>query len=161
MERRAIEVKKSLIFKYAKELNSLSPFLHQLLFLDEVSIDSRSMLKKKGYFPTGGSSVIEGKFNREKRISLLCFANCRGFFHTTETEGTFTRLKFFNAIRELIKSGRVSTYPGPNSIWIMDGAAIHMDPEIVYYLRSVGLKRSSFYLPTVHSTIQLNIFLAT
>ncbi|KAG9398108.1 hypothetical protein AC1031_014908 [Aphanomyces cochlioides] len=29
--------------------------------------------------------------------------------------------------------------PGPSSVWILDGAAIHCDPQITHYLRSVGI----------------------
>lgn len=56
------------------------------------------------------------------------------------TEGTFTRQKFFDCIQKFaIQSGKVETYPGRHSIWIMDGARIHCDKNIIMYLRSLGI----------------------
>lgn len=62
------------------------------------------------------------------------------------TNGTYTRLRFFNAIRNLVQSGKIETYPGRNSVWIIDGAAIHLSQEIIDYLHSLGLK--IFFLPS-------------
>ncbi|KAF0725309.1 hypothetical protein Ae201684P_013438 [Aphanomyces euteiches] len=33
----------------------------------------------------------------------------------------------------------VRQYPGEGSVWILDGAKIHLDAGIVYYLRSIGI----------------------
>ncbi|KAG6606471.1 Serine/threonine-protein kinase rio2 [Phytophthora cinnamomi] len=33
----------------------------------------------------------------------------------------------------------VHQYPGSGSVWILDGAKIHCHPDIVYYLRSLGI----------------------
>ncbi|CAK4468659.1 unnamed protein product, partial [Aphanomyces euteiches] len=30
-------------------------------------------------------------------------------------------------------------YPGRSSVWVLDGASIHCHPDIVFYLRSVGI----------------------
>jgi hypothetical protein len=55
--------------------------------------------------------------------------------------GTFNRTNFFACCRDFAtKDGRVHQYPGPYSVWIMDGASTHCDPNIVNYLRSVGIK---------------------
>lgn len=50
------------------------------------------------------------------------------------TSGTFTRQIFFNYL-----SKNVDTYPGRNSIFILDGARIHCHPNITNYLRSLEL----------------------
>ena len=42
-------------------------------------------------------------------------------------------------------NGNVCTYPGRNSVWILDGASIHCDSKIIYYLRSLGIY--VLYLP--------------
>jgi transposase len=34
--------------------------------------------------------------------------------------------------------GKVEEYPGKHSIWVLDGARIHCDSEIIYFLRSLG-----------------------
>jgi len=58
---------------------------------------------------------------------------------------TFTCAIFFSCIKEFLKKGTVDPYPGRHSIWVMDGASIHMDENIVDYLFSVGI--IVIYLP--------------
>lgn len=38
-----------------------------------------------------------------------------------------------------LRSGKVETYPGFHSVWILDGARIHCDDKIISYLRSLGV----------------------
>jgi len=59
--------------------------------------------------------------------------------------GTFDRLTFFGCLKSLIKSGKVEHYPGRYSVWVIDGAAIHLDRNIVLYVRSFGIY--IFFLP--------------
>lgn len=54
------------------------------------------------------------------------------------TEGTFDRQKFLVFCREFALE-HCCKHPGKNSVWIMDGAAIHCDANIVVYLRSLGI----------------------
>merc|ERR1712137_1098698 len=140
MERRALQSKRSMILAYTLEINSLTPLVEQLLFLDEMSIDSRAMLKKRGFFIRGTCPVYHGNFARSERISILGFCNHEGFLEVYKSKGTFTRSVFFEKIRSLVNSGKVQAYPGRNSVWVMDGAAIHVDANIIYYLRSVGVR---------------------
>lgn len=56
------------------------------------------------------------------------------------SEGTFNRKKFFSCCRTFaLNNDQVQRYPGFNSVWIMDGARIHCDPNIIRYLRSIGI----------------------
>lgn len=56
------------------------------------------------------------------------------------TEGTFNRVKFFDCCKKFaLNNIHVQRYPGFHSIWIMDGARIHCDPNIIRYLRSIGI----------------------
>jgi transposase len=71
---------------------------------------------------------------------LLCFLGEQGFLDVFDTEGTFTRKKFIDKCREFIlESGKVSQYPGYNSVWILDGDKIHCHRKLVYYLRTLGV----------------------
>ena len=140
LQRRAIDIKLAAITSFTEELNNLSPLPEQLLFLDEMSLDNRDMFKKKGFFRKGEDPIYFGVFRRSERISILSFADISGFVSTYETEGTFTRKIFFDKIQLMVNTGLVSRYPGPRSIWILDGAKIHLDENIVYFLRSVGLR---------------------
>jgi len=140
LERRALQTKRSKICEYAVEFNSLVPLLDQLVFLDEVSFDNRSMLQKRGYFKRNGTPVFHGVFRRSERHSLLAFCNINGLLEVFRTEGTFTRVKFFNSLRTLIRSGKICGWPGRNSLWVMDGAQIHMCTDIIHYIRLCGVK---------------------
>ena len=148
LERRAIQICEAEIVRFALELNSLPWILNNLVFLDEVSFDNRDMLRKKGFGFRGihinnlkGKKLYyRGEFCRKPRLSLLCFIGIDGLLDTFSTEGTFDRLKFIACCKEFaLKNPHVKQYPGPNSVWILDGAAIHCDPNIVYYLRSLGI----------------------
>ena len=50
------------------------------------------------------------------------------------TDSNFSRVS-----RNLLKAGKCSPYPGKRSVWILDGASIHCDKNITYYLRSIGI----------------------
>ncbi|KAG6974519.1 hypothetical protein JG688_00003033 [Phytophthora aleatoria] len=50
-------------------------------------------------------------------------------------------MEFVQCCQDLLHAvrGPIRQYPGPNSVWIMDGATIHRHPAIIHYLRSVGV----------------------
>jgi transposase len=82
------------------------------------------------------------------------FIGASGLLDCFSTDGTFTRHKFIDALKEFaLNNTEVRTYPGKNSVWIMDGASIHCDRNITYYLRSLGIhliflpKYCAFYNP--------------
>lgn len=139
VERRAIQMRYENIYKYCTEISALHWFYSNLLFLDEVSVDNRGILRNRGYAIRGQRLVHRGEFCRKPRESLLCFLSENGIEETYNTKGTFNRLKFFEAIKEMATSGKCEQYPGRNSIWILDGARIHCDPSIIYFLRSMGI----------------------
>ncbi|XP_053683690.1 uncharacterized protein LOC128733873 [Sabethes cyaneus] len=140
IERRAIQIRKADILRYTDELEAFKWELHQLVFIDEVSFDSRDMLRNYGYGVKGKKVIFRGEFNRRPRESYLCFLGQGGLLESYRTEGTFTRQKFFDCVRKFaIQSSKVEFYPGKNSVWIMDGARIHCDKNIVLYLRSLGI----------------------
>ena len=93
----------------------------------------------RGYAPRGQKLFVRGEFTRSNRVSLLCFIGVNGLLEACITNGTFTRLKFFEHCRRFAKSGKCQVYPGIHSIWVMDGAKIHCDASIIDYLRTVGI----------------------
>lgn len=141
VERRAIQLHLSDVLRFANELRSIPWLLDNLVFLDEVSFDNRDMLRKQGYGVVGERLIYRGEFNRKSRISLLCFLGINGIIDAFSTEGTFNRTKFAAACRQLATQigSPIRKYPGLYSIWILDGARIHCDPNIVTYLRSLGI----------------------
>ncbi|XP_062711050.1 uncharacterized protein LOC134289068 [Aedes albopictus] len=140
LERRAIQIKEHEILRFCSEMNAFDWDIYHLVFLDEVSLDNKGILRSRGYGAKGKRIVYRGEFVRRPRASFLCFLGLHGILDTFETEGTFTRKIFFDCCRDFaLKNKNVHRYPGYNSVWIMDGARIHCDPNIILYLRSIGI----------------------
>lgn len=140
LERRALQIRQEDIMRFSNELNSFPWSVEQLVFLDEVAFASREMLRNRGYGRVGQSLIYRGEFQRKPRVSCLCFMGQTGILESYETEGTFNRKKFFDCcVKMALHSGMVNKYPGKHSVWIMDGARIHCDKNIVMYLRSIGI----------------------
>ncbi|RQM29964.1 hypothetical protein B5M09_012408 [Aphanomyces astaci] len=146
LERRAMHIKEKDIHRFFEELSLLDWTHSNIQFLDEVSFDSKGMLRKKGYAMKGQKLCFRGEFVRRPRISLLCFIDVNGVSNVFETVGTFDRAKFVECCWTQATAGAISPYPGRGSIWIMDGASIHCHPDIPNLLRSVGIV--PLYLPS-------------
>lgn len=139
LEKRAIQIKDSEIFKFMTELDAIDWDYSNLVFLDEVSIDNQGLIRTKGYGIVGQKLIYRGEFSRKPRMSMLAFLGQNGILETYVTEGTFNRLKFFDNCKDFALSGICEKYPGRNSVWILDGARIHCHPSIVRYFRSIGI----------------------
>lgn len=141
LERRAMHIKELDILRFMQELSTIDWSHQNLVFLDEVSFDNRGMIRKRGYSLKGKTVAVRGDFQRKPRVSVLAFIGVHGIIDYYDTEGTFDRVKFLESCRLFAysKRGNVRQYPGSNSVWILDGAAIHRDPEIVHFLRSIGV----------------------
>jgi len=140
IERRAMQIRNADVARFFNDLQVIDWSIFNIVFLDEVSFDNRTMLRNKGWKMKGSKLVVKGEFVRKPRVSLLCFLNVFGLQEAYLTDGTFDRTKFLTYCSEFaLKSGKVYQYPKTNSIWIMDGARIHCHPDIVNYLRSLGI----------------------
>lgn len=141
LERRAIQIQIDDVVRYACELMSIPWIIQMLVFLDEVSFDNNDMIRKHGFGIKGQRVLFRGEFQRRARVSCLCFVGVNGMLETFITDGTFTRLKFIECCRSfaLSPNSPVQTYPGINSIWVLDGAKIHTSATLVNYLRSLGI----------------------
>ena len=73
IEQRAIEISIMDIYRFTTELTSFPWLLQNLVFVDEVSFDSRDMFRRRGYGIVGKRLVCTGKFRRTARMSYLCF----------------------------------------------------------------------------------------
>ncbi|RHY22442.1 hypothetical protein DYB32_009503 [Aphanomyces invadans] len=137
LERRAMHIKQHDVQRFFEELASLNWSHWNIQFLDEVSFDSRGMLRKRGYALKGQKLCFRGEFQRKPRVSLLCFADVTGVVEVFDTVGTFDRARFVDCCVRYLSS--VCPYPGRGSIWILDGASIHCHPDIVNILRGHGV----------------------
>jgi len=120
-------------------MNALAPLPCQLLFLDEMSCDSHAMYRKKGWFLKGSTLYYHVNFTQTNRISLLCFLRVDGMVDFFMIDNTFTHKIFFHFIIQLLHKGVIESYPSKYNIWVMDGAAIYMDPVIIDFLFSIGI----------------------
>lgn len=141
LEKRATQIRMDDVYRYFTELNTIPWLNHNLVFLDEVSIDSRSAWRKRGYGMKGEKVVVRGVFQRSSRVSMLCFLGINGILESYMTDGTFSRKTFFEFARDFaLKTGTpVRQYPGQYSVWILDGAIIHCDRNLVDYFRTLGI----------------------
>lgn len=106
LEVRAIEIKDDEIEKFFYELNSIEWHYTSLVFFDEVSVDNHGLIRKKGYGIVGKKLIFRDEFNRKPRMSLLCFLGQESFLETHQTEGTFSRQKFFDCCKNFALSVR-------------------------------------------------------
>ncbi|GMF29113.1 unnamed protein product [Phytophthora fragariaefolia] len=136
-----MHIKKKDVFCFVEELSSVDWCHQKIVVLDDVSFDNRGMIRKRGYSLRGHKIAIRGDFQRNPRISVLAFMGVGGIIDYYDTDGTFDRVEFFKFCREFAYSTRVNVrqYPGTNSVWILDGASIHRDPEIIHFLRRIGV----------------------
>lgn len=139
LEVRAMQIKSSEIDFFFYELEAIDWCYSNLVFLDEVAMDNRGIMRRKGYGIVGQKLIYRGEYVRRPRISFLCFLGENGIVETFKTDGTFTRLKFFDFCKQFALGGKCQTYPGKHSVWVLDGARIHCHPSIIRYLRSVGI----------------------
>jgi hypothetical protein len=131
---------------FMKELNEFPWIIESLVFLDEVSFDNHEMYRKRGFGMKGRSVFFRGEYCRKPRVSLLCFLGSTGIIDAFSTEGTFDRKRVVDCmVRFATKNDYVFCYPGPHSVWIMDGASIHCNRDLVHLFRSLGV--FVIYLP--------------
>jgi DDE superfamily endonuclease len=134
-----MEIRAKSIARFANEVNLIRPLPDQLLFLDDMSTDSRSMLRKKGWFLKNSKPFFRGIFTKSSRISILAFLGVAGLVEVFKTQGTFDLFEFMGCVRQLVQSEKVQPYPGRHSVWILDGASIHLSKDIVGSLRASGI----------------------
>ncbi len=108
--------------------------------LQSAPFDNRGMLRTRGYALKGKRLVFRGKYIRKPRVSYLAFLAEDGVVDYFEVEGTFTRKVFTECLVSLVKKNKqIQQYPGKASIWILDGAKIHCDPNLIHMLRAYGI----------------------
>ena len=139
LERRAIQIRMDAIVRFLDELDSIDWSPANIVFLDEVSFDNRGMRRTHGYGKKGAPLVVAGEYARFPRVSMLCFISINGLVDSFTTDGTFTRKCFLECCLEMIKRPDISAYPGPGSVWILDGAKIHCHPNLIQVLREAGI----------------------
>ncbi|KAH9141763.1 hypothetical protein AeRB84_014095 [Aphanomyces euteiches] len=98
LERRAMNIKDDDIVRFMNEIQSINWGHANVQFLDEVSFDSKGMLRTRGYSLKGQKLAFRGEFTRKPRVSLLCFINVDGLVETFLTEYTLTEQPLLSAV---------------------------------------------------------------
>ncbi|OWZ07096.1 Serine/threonine-protein kinase [Phytophthora megakarya] len=113
LTRRAMHIKKHDVFRFPDELALVNGGYSNLIFLDEVSLDNRGMIRKGGY---------------SLRVQTIGIRSAY-------------QLKFFRYYRDFAYSvrGNVDQYPGIKSVSVLDSALIHRDSDTIHFLRSIGV----------------------
>ena len=136
----AIQISTKEVVRYTKELLLKEWFPENLVFIDKVSFDNRKMIRKRGFGTKGTSVFYRSEYKRMPRISLLCMLGINGLLDIYKTDGTFNRKKVADNLKDFaLNNKRVTAWPGPHSLWIMDGATIHCDPWLIIMLRDLGI----------------------
>ncbi|ETL89034.1 hypothetical protein L917_11957, partial [Phytophthora nicotianae] len=79
--------------------------------------------------------AIRGDYKRKTSCLSSSVLGANGAIDYYNTEGTLDQVQFLKCLsKPFLPKKRY--YPGPNNAWILEGAAIPMDLEIVYFLRS-------------------------
>ena len=137
IERRARECAQAEIDEFVARAGKFITNSDQLVFVDETSKDGRAAIRKWGWSSINTPSIVSVPFARGDRVSAIAALNINGFFAWGMTEGTFDRKSFHKVMVENILP-RMNPYPAPNSILILDNAKIHMYPELLEAVHSIG-----------------------
>ena len=111
---------------------------HQILAVDETSKDMRMMRRSMGYAIRGSPPVgRSGLAPRGERISSLCSFDVNGFVAWSHNDGTYNTDGFLEAAQKVIYE-KITPYPGPRSIVLIDNAPIHRNYEFVRQCKMRG-----------------------
>ncbi|KAH9104668.1 hypothetical protein LEN26_014959 [Aphanomyces euteiches] len=158
LELRAMQIRQDDIYRFFNELSSLNWSQYSVEFLDEVSFDSRGMLRKRGYAIKGQKLCFRGEFDRKPRVSLLCFINVTGVVQVFDTFGTFDRHAFEKCWLLMQSSAPNIQAKVRYGSW-MEPASIAMRTLCTAFDLS---ELYQFFCPhTVHFLIRLNTSLAS
>ncbi|POM69254.1 Hypothetical protein PHPALM_14480 [Phytophthora palmivora] len=110
--RRAFHIKELDVFHFVGDLSHINGS-HQ-----NSSSSTRCHLTTEGWFANKATPS-----ERNPRISILPFIGANGIIDYFNTERMFDRLAFSKCCQDLVYAEKepIHQYPGPDSIWIMDG----------------------------------------
>jgi hypothetical protein len=95
-----------------------------LVFADRTAMDGRTLRRKLGWGARGQRVHVVEIMHRGKMVSVLTLFTTAGFVARRWVEGTYNSDLFIQHIKELI--GQVlQSYPGPDSILVLDNCHIH------------------------------------
>ncbi|KAA1106362.1 hypothetical protein PGT21_050157 [Puccinia graminis f. sp. tritici] len=115
-----------------------------LVFLDECGVSLGTHSRDRAWAPRGRRTQRLPRPLRSSRISVLPAVSCDGLLASIAQEGTMCRLDMEYFIEEVLIPV-MNPFPGPNSIIVMDNAAIHHGGRIAEICDAADVLL--FYLP--------------
>ncbi|KAE8235569.1 hypothetical protein A4X06_0g9827 [Tilletia controversa] len=101
----------------------------QLVFADETSYDARDAVRIRVRGRRGQKARFRRPYTRGKRLSCIAGLSISGCFAPWAVRGSFTEDRFYSYLQhELLP--RMSVFPAPRSVLVLDNASIHHSERI-------------------------------
>ncbi|KAI9148686.1 hypothetical protein HJFPF1_10727 [Paramyrothecium foliicola] len=111
---------------------------YHLIFIDESGLDRSIGVRKKGWAPKGITPVQTAHFQREERYQILAAYTQRGIKLSCVYRGTTDTATFLDFVEQLLH--HCGKWPEPESVLVMDNAAIHCSDDIKQMCDRAGVK---------------------
>ncbi|GIQ88705.1 hypothetical protein KIPB_011015 [Kipferlia bialata] len=138
LETRSLSISSASIDRFTNEVRLNLFNICQLVFLDETAKKRSDCFRREGRSLRNTGVYVRRDGRRGERISILGFMDYGGIFDHRMTTGTFCMGDFIRHMRTVI-STHATPFPGPRSVWIMDGASIHLSEELKAWALSKGV----------------------
>ncbi|PKB98454.1 hypothetical protein RhiirA5_262809, partial [Rhizophagus irregularis] len=99
--------------------------------------DERTLTRLYGYSPRNIRACKKVVYVRGKRYTILPALTLDGFVAVDVFEGACDKNKFINFVLNKVVP-IMNSYPGNNSVIIMDNARIHHDADLISLLEGLG-----------------------
>ncbi|KAA1115325.1 hypothetical protein PGT21_050168 [Puccinia graminis f. sp. tritici] len=140
-----INIKKSLVSKYAYVEKMATVPAEFLVFTDESCVCSRDLLRTFSRSSKGKPANRTIMQQNAKRFTLLPAISVDGIVALTVTEENVKGTNFAHFLKYCLLP-RMNPYPGPKSILVLDNAGIHGGARVARLCRNAGVH--IVYLPT-------------
>ena len=136
VSRLAYEAKSLQIARFFTIVHSIIQNANQMIFIDECGINAKSYNRRGGRAELGQRALSVGYFQRGIKMSLVLAVNFEATVDYSAIFGSFNTRKFWQFMfRDILPI--VNRFPGPNSVIVMDNAAIHKNREYVRIFENV------------------------
>ncbi|GBE82415.1 hypothetical protein SCP_0407990 [Sparassis crispa] len=103
--------------------------MEYFIWLDESSVDDVTNQRRRGWSGIGRACVWREMFIRGQRYSVLSALSIDGIIALDIFEGSVNKERFIKFVEEEL-APKLTPYPGPRSVVVMDNCAIHHDEEV-------------------------------
>ncbi|EFP80329.2 uncharacterized protein PGTG_06285 [Puccinia graminis f. sp. tritici CRL 75-36-700-3] len=139
-----VNIKKSLVAKYAYIDRLAGVPAEQIVFTDESTFCSRDLLRTFSRSKKGTGAIRHQLEQNPKRFTLIPAISMFGVIALTVTKENVKRPYFTHFLKYQLLP-RMNPYPGLNSILVMDNAGIHRGADVARLCHDAGVRL--IYLP--------------